>query len=331
MIFNKNVASLLLISLSSGLFAINVYAAAPDFEAERAKLPKFEREKTVYKVESAKWKGPRLSDGQPDVQGHWSNTISNHTNFTDPQGATPGEPPRTPLGPRETRAPSRVIDPADGQIPYQPWARELQQEYLKNFSDPIKPEYIEPLARCAPGGPSKSFIWHGYEIRQFPGYVLFLFDSGLRLVHLYKKGELDKKPHLDQKIRLWNGDSRGYWEGNTLYVEVRNNNSKSRFGRTGEFSGTETLVQEKFIFDNNRERYLYQATYTDPTVFTRPWTLEIPARRVEKFAEDGWNNQLGIAKHDGKDLILEPYEQICTENNGGFGGGAVIGGGTPVL
>ncbi|PUA29605.1 MAG: hypothetical protein B0W54_03240 [Cellvibrio sp. 79] len=323
----------------TSLLALPAFADYEQWEAERATLPKFEREKTVYRVESGKWNGPRLADGQPDVQGQWSNTISNHTNFTDPQGATPGETPRTPLGPRETRAPSRVVDPADGQIPYQPWARALQQEYLKNFNDPVKPEYVEPLARCAPGGPSKSFMWHGYEIRQFPGYLVFLFDSGSRIIHLYKKadknkkGEQNNKPHLDQKIRLWNGDSRGYWEGNTLYVEVKNNNSKSRFGRTGEFSGTDTIVKERFIFDHKAGRYLYSATYTDPSVFTQPWTLEIPARRVENFAEDGWNNQLGIANHKGKELILEPYEQICTENNGGFGGGSIIGAGnsSPIL
>jgi hypothetical protein len=154
-----------------------------------------------------------------------------------------------------------------------------------------------------------------------------LFDSGSRIIHL------DDKPHLPQNIKLWNGDSRGYWEGNTLIVDVANNNSKSRFGRNGEFASENTQIAEKFIFDNNRERFSYQATYTDLTVYTRPWTLTIPVRRVENFAEDGWNNQLGIAKLDdkisakksseGKDLLLEPYEQICTENNGGFGGGAV--------
>lgn len=292
-------------------------------QAQRSALPKFEREKTVYKVASGDWTGPRLSDGQPDVQGQWSNTIANHTNLTDPQGGVPGERSRSDNQPRNERAPSRVIDPADGQVPFLPWARELQQEYRANFADPVKPEYVEPLARCAPGGPSKSFMWHGYEIRQYPGYVLFLFDSGSRLIHL------DDKPHLDPKIRLWNGDSRGHWQGNTLHVVVKNNNSKSRFGRTGEFSGTETVVTEKFIFENGNQRYLYQATYEDPTVFSRPWTLEIPARRVENFREDGWNNQLGVANHAGAALILEPLEQICAENNGGFGGGAVIGAANP--
>lgn len=296
--------------------------AQNDTQIDRSSFPKFERENYIYKVESGKWKGPKLSDGQPDVQGQWSNTISNHNNLVDPQGG----------GNRNSdkkRAPSRVIDPEDGQVPFQPWARELQKDYAAHLLNPIKPEYIEPLARCAPAGPTKSFMWHGYEIRQYPGYIVFLFDSGSRIIHL------DKKPHLPANIKLWNGDSRGHWEGNTLVVDVTNNNSKSRFGRNGEFASENTHIAEKFIFDNNRERFTYQATYTDPTVYTRPWTLAIPNRRVEKFAEDGWNNQLGVAKYDTEQkrdknnkhasnaLLLEPYEQICTENNGGFGGGAV--------
>jgi hypothetical protein len=285
-------------------------------EEDRSKFPKFERENYIHQVEEGKWTGPRLADGQPDVQGQWSNTIGNHNNLVNPQGG--GRNADRP------RAPSRVIDPADGQVPFQPWARKLQEDYAKHLLDPTKPEYIEPLARCAPAGPSKSFMWHGYEIRQYPNYVLFLFDSGSRTIHL------DKKPHIAKNIKLWNGDSRGHWEGNTLVVDVTNTNGKSRFGRNGEFASENAHVAERFIFDPKGERFLYKATYTDPTVYTRPWTLAIPNKRVEKFAEDGWNNNLGVAKFDdeqtkGKQqaLLLEPYEQLCAENNGGFGGGAV--------
>lgn len=297
---------------------LSISSAATWAQEDRSTFPKFERENYIHNVEEGKWTGPRTADGQPDVQGQWSNTIGNHNNLVNPQG-----------GGRNTdkpRAPSRVIDPADGQVPFQPWARKLQEDYAKHLLDPIKPEYIEPLARCAPAGPSKSFMWHGYEIRQFPNYVLFLFDSGSRIIHL------DKKPHLPENIKLWNGDSRGHWEGNTLVVDVTNTNGKSRFGRNGEFASENAHVAERFIFDPKGERFLYKATYTDPTVYTRPWTLAIPNKRVEKFAEDGWNNQLGVAQFDktqqnGKDkqqaLLLEAYEQICTENNGGFGGGAV--------
>lgn len=281
------------------------------------KLPKFEREPFVYKVESGKWTGKKLPDGQPDVQGHWSNTIANHTNLSDPQGYTPGEEGRRAIKPKNERAPSRVSDTEDGKVPFQPWAYAKWQEFLTNFADPKKPEYIEPLARCAPAGPSKSFMWHGFEIAQYPNYVVFYFDSGTRVIHL------DNKPHLPENIKLWNGDSRGHWEGNTLVVDVTNNNSKARLGRTGEFASENVHIKEKFIFDSNSDRFLYQAVYDDPTVYTKPWTLTIPARRVENFAEDGWNNQLQVAKHAGKEKILENYERICTENNGGFGNGAV--------
>ena len=121
----------------------------------------------------------------------------------------------------------------------------MQQEFLANFHNPTKPQYVEPLARCAPAGVPKSFTWHGYEIRQYPGYVLFLFNSGTRIIHL------DGKPHLPENIKLWNADSRGHWEGNTLVVDVTNNNAKARFGRTGEFASENVHIEERYIFDND--------------------------------------------------------------------------------
>ncbi len=199
------------------------------------------------------------------------------TTSRTPQGGIPGDPAARNRarnkGPREERAPSRVTDPADGEIPFQPWARAKQQEFLANFFGATKPEYTEPLARCWPAGIPKSFYWHGYEIRQYPGYVLFLFNSGNRIIYL------DGRPHLSQSIRQWSGDSRGRWEGNTLVVDVTNNNSKARFGRTGEFASENVHITERFIFDNDGGRYNYEATFDDPTVYTRTWTATIPARR----------------------------------------------------
>jgi hypothetical protein len=271
-------------------------------------------EKNVPPIESGKWTGKRLPDGQPDVQGNWANTIANQNNWTDPQGGEPGaRPPKTG---RNERAPSRVSNPADGQVPFQPWARTRQQEFFTNFHDPVKPEYIEPFARCAPGGVPKSFTWHAYEIRQYPGYVLFLFDSGTRIIHL------DSKPHLPGSIKLWNADSRGHWEGNTLVVDVTNNNAKARLGRSGEFASDNVHIVERYVFDNSGKRYNYVATITDPTVYTQPWTATIPARRygLEQGDEpDGWHYEGEIANRPGKPPMDEYHERICVENNGGFG------------
>lgn len=266
-------------------------------------------------IQSGEWKGPRLPDGQPDVQGHWSNTIANHNNFTDPQVGIPNDPTRRPdPRPRDQRAPSRVSDPADGQLPLQPWALAKVKEFQIGFHNPVKEDYIEPLARCAPAGIPKSFYWHGYEISQYPEYILIQFNSGTRIIHL------DNKPPLPENIKLWNGDSRGRWEGNTLIVDVRNHNGKALFGRSGEFVSENAKIQERYIFSDDGKRYNYVAVFDDPTVYTRPFTVTIPARRyTEEDKPNGWHYEVEPANHPEGKFIHEHYERICTENNGAFG------------
>lgn len=269
----------------------------------------------IPRVEPGEWTGPRTADGQPDVSGWWSNMIANHNNFEDPQGGSPGALAK---GKREERAPSRVLDPADGRIPYQPWARAAQQDFAAHFTDPRTGADIEPLARCAPAGVPKSFYWHGYEIRQYPGYILIMFNSGSRIIHL------DGKPHLPQNIKLWNADSRGRWEGNTLIVDVTNNNSKALFGRHGNFASENVHIEERYIFSNDGKRYDYVATFTDPTAYTRPWTALIPAHRYteEDYARglrSGWDFEVEEDEHDGDELIISWPERTCVENNAAFG------------
>jgi len=292
-------------------------AAAPSSapSQQRGAGPGIGYERTVPVITSGPWTGKRLPDGQPDISGDWSNTIANHNNTTDPQGGIPGDPhERPPRTTREQRAPSRVTDPADGQLPYLPWARAKQIEFAKGFFDASKPEYLEPLARCAPAGIPKSFYWHGYEIRQYPGYIVFLFNSGARIIHL------NNPKHLSPDIKLWQGDSRGHWEGNTLVVDVGNLNSKARFGRTAEFTTENVHVVERFIFDGSNQRYNYVATFTDPAAFSRPFTITVPARRwtvADKTNE--WHYEVPLANNPGKPPIGDHLERICVENNGGFG------------
>ncbi len=284
-----------------------------------------ELETSYPQIASGEWTGKRLADGQPDIAGDWSNPIANHNNATDPQGGIPGDPAarNRKFGPRSERAPSRISDPADGQFPYQPWARAIQQDLLAHFFNPIRPEYIEPLDRCAPAGVPKSFYWLGYEIRQYPGKILFLFGSGWRIIYLE-----DASRHLPADIKLWNGDSRGHWEGNTLVVDVSNLNSKARFGRTQEFTTDKVHVVERYIFSNDGKRYDYVATFTDPTAFTRPFTVTVPARRwTLADPPNGWHfpvHAAHVADGDHR-LIPDHYERICFENNGGFGQQVAVG------
>ena len=101
------------------------------------------RESSVQHAAHGEWTGPKLPDGQPDVSGFWSNTIGNHNNLTDPQGNTGADddaPPGRGNNNRRDRAksekaPSRISDPPDGQIPLQPWARAKQQEFQKHLNN----------------------------------------------------------------------------------------------------------------------------------------------------------------------------------------------------
>lgn len=307
--------------LANPLSAISAdNAAKPAAATPVVPAPEVARWETTFpQIAAGKWTGPKQADGQPDIFGHWSNTIANHNNFTDPQGGIPNDPNpnRLAKGPRDQRAPSRVSDPADGQLPLQPWALEKVKEFQVGFHNPTKPEYIEPLARCAPGGIPKTFYWHGFEISQYPGYVLFQFNSGTRIIHL------DGKPHLPANIKLWNGDSRGHWEGNTLVVDVANHNGKALFGRSGEFVSENANIQERYIFSNDGKRFNYVATFDDPTVYTRPFTVTIPVKRwTANDKTNGWQFEATLANHPQGKVLLDREERICTENNGGFGLGA---------
>lgn len=303
-------------------------AAKPEQAARPAGNGGYTNEKSYPLIAEGKWTGPRTADGQPNISGHWSNTIANHNNFTDPQGGIPNDPKPSAASkrPREERAPSRVTDPADGQVPFQPWALEKVKEFQVKFHNPTTPEFIEPLARCAPAGIPKSLYWHGYEIYQYPGYVLFLFHSGTRIIYL------NKTEHLPDNIKLWNGDSYGHWEGNTLVVDVSNHNGKALFGRSGEFISENGHITERYIFNKENTRFNYVATFEDPTVYTRPFTVTVPAKRwTADDKPNEWHYDYSRSVYHGKskEVLLDVGETICTENNNGFGLGAAPGSAAP--
>src|SRR5215475_9672320 len=76
-------------------FALSaIFVFLPAVLAGQGRQAQF-RERTVTPIARGEWTGPRLVDGQPDIQGHWSNTIGNHNNLTDPNGGV-GDDDETP-------------------------------------------------------------------------------------------------------------------------------------------------------------------------------------------------------------------------------------------
>jgi hypothetical protein len=181
-----------------------------------------------------------------------------------------------------------LIDPPDGILPSMPWARaERIERELPHRG------YDDPTAHCFVAGvPRSMYTPSPYQILQFPNYVVILFER-----MAWRQIPLDGRPHLPDNVRLWQGDSVGHWEGDTLVVETKNLNGKTWLNERGDVVSHAETVVEHFI-PVNADLVTYRATVTDPLVYTRPWTMEIPLRRQdEELIEVACHEDNGDLQH----------------------------------
>lgn len=201
----------------------------------------------------------RLPDGTPDLNGFYQ---------SDGGGANYGlaPHPRVDLTP-----PGRgvIIDPPDGTLPEQPWAQaeQVSRELPERG-------YDDPTAHCFVAGvPRSLYVPAPFHILQTADAVVFLHER-----MAWRTVALDRSTHLPDTIRLWQGDSIGRWEGDTLFVETRNLNGKTWLNEVGEIVSHAQQVVERFT-PVDADTIQYEATVTDPIVYTRPWTIAIPLNR----------------------------------------------------
>jgi hypothetical protein len=203
----------------------------------------------------------RTADGKPDLTGLYQ-ADAGGANYGlerhDKDFLTPG-----------TRG--VVVDPPDGKLPYLPWAKaERVNRELPERG------YDDPTAHCFVAGvPRSMYTPSPYQILQPPGFVVLLFERmSWRIV------PLDGRPHIPDNIRLWQGDSVGRWEGDTLVVDTANLNGKAWLNEVGEIvSHAEHVVERLTPLD--ADTINYRATVTDPIVYERPWTIEMHLRRQQ--------------------------------------------------
>ena len=82
------------------------------------------------------------------------------------------------------------------------------------------------------------------------------------------------KPALADDIRLWSGDSRGYWDGDVLVVETKNfNGYRQSFGAAGH--NYDAVLTEKFT-RVAYDQVDYEFTIDDPSTFTDKITAVVP-------------------------------------------------------
>jgi hypothetical protein len=74
---------------------------------------------------------------------------------------------------------------------------------------------------------------------------------------------------------LWDGDSRGHWDGATLVTDVTNFNDMTWLDKSGNHHSDQLHVTERFT-RTGPGSLLYEATISDPMTFTKDWKIAVP-------------------------------------------------------
>jgi hypothetical protein len=184
-----------------------------------------------------------------------------------------------------TRRSSLVIDPTDGRIPpLTPHAQAVSKARDDARELRRMPSDLPLAERCIMGfnsgppmvpGPYNNLV----QIFQSPGYVVIVNE----MVHDARIVPLDGRPALGDRLRFWAGEPRGRWDGTTLVVETRNftDHGTGTFGVPGLVDRNLQLIERFTRTSTNVLTYSF--TITDPTVWARPWSAEVPMTRVDGF------------------------------------------------
>jgi len=256
---------------------------------------------------AAGYRAPRTPWGAPNLQGMWSNFAL--TRLERPPGV-PAEVgkgadvaaieraiydsviPADPLGSRESEwwAPSHlgridgqprtawITSPADGRIPYTDAARRrLAAERAKAFVDFDGPEVRNTSERCmlpsfsAASPPMQNAPYaSGYLIVQTREAVVLVseIDDEVRIIRLNAR-------HPAGGLRVWNGDSVGHWEKDTLVVETVGFRSEDTYRAPVYLFSPDAKVIERFTRVSPSEiRYAFSVEA--PSTYTQVWKGEMP-------------------------------------------------------
>jgi len=208
-------------------------------------------------LEKAKaFKPQRTEFGHPNLEGIWQPRTSGaaYSVLPHPGGFFLGQGSET-----------GIVE--GGVLPYQPWAAE-QVKYRRDHVE------LDPTGHCHYEGIPHA-LYFAFQIIQTASKIAFVHENMHAWRIVYLTGEHPKD------YSAWMGDSRGHWEGNTLVVDVANNNDKSVFDMAGHFHSDQLRVVERYTLQD-ANTLIWEATLTDPKVFTRPVKMRFPLVRAPK-------------------------------------------------
>lgn len=198
------------------------------------------------------------------------------------------------------RRTSLIASPANGRLPPMTAQGEALFKAGRNsWIDKQPIDWVSDLDsydRCISRGfPAAMLPWpnnSGVRVFQAPGYVVLQLEVlGTRIIPI---GTGDGWPAA---VRGWMGRSRGHWEGETLVIETSQivtgdsatGEALKRSGSpvTGRGHGTVPMGPQAHTVERltmtGPGTMDYRVTYTDPAVFTAPWTAEVEWARDDKY------------------------------------------------
>ncbi len=253
----------------------------------------------------ANWTTPRTPWGDPDLQGVWSSDdatfpASRPANqsglYLDDeqwaarqkqiqQGIVNAENAvgsfRGDFARRAFRQTSYVVDPADGRIP-QPTDEARKRTRggdagtfgngpFHTWDDFTN--YDRCITRGIYGSIARVIYGNGNRIVQAPGMVAISYE----MIHDTRIIYTDGRPHINQRIRQYLGDSRGYWDGDTLVVETTNLTDQTSIGPNGNgLRHSDRMKMTERLRRVADDIVQYQLTVEDPVTYPHPFTISIP-------------------------------------------------------
>ncbi|HEU4650677.1 MAG TPA: hypothetical protein VFS49_04615 [Croceibacterium sp.] len=198
------------------------------------------------------------------------------------------------------RSTSQLVDPANGRLPpFTPEGEALYQAGRTSWHDGQPIDWVTDLDsydRCVSRGfPASMLPWpsnDGLRVFQSPGFVVLQLEVlGTRIIPV---GPVAPWP---EPVRGWLGQSRGHWEGATLVIETTNivagdSATHDVWRRSGSPitgrawstvpTGERASAVERLTM-TGPNTLAYEVTYSDPEVFTAPWTIALEWTRDSTY------------------------------------------------
>ncbi len=201
---------------------------------------------------------------------------------------------------------SMLISPADGQLPaLTPEADKLFKEGRSSWVPHLEFDWVtdfDTWDRCISRGfPASMFPFrynNGIKIYQSPGYIVI----DLEMIHDARVIPISNAPAWPKNVEGWMGDSRAHWEGKTLVIETTNIKSGDSVSHdpykraaspinvaTQGAPPLNTIPMSKQAKVVERltmtgpDTMTYQVTYSDPEVYTKPWTARFDWTRDNSY------------------------------------------------